>query len=205
MKLVRIVVLSTVVFAVFLAGDASSKAQAIPSASKSAEISAFGGYMPSRMDYGPHSLKGFAGGVDFTVFPRFPVAPSIEVRGTYGSNLDATEKTIMVGIRVQRDWRDRYHFYVDGLIGLGQITFHPDPYPDYSADQSKALAFGGGINIDVSHHFAAKFDIQEQHWNLGENEFSGPNTNFTLHPTQALVGVTYTIPFRVLKRHSDFR
>jgi hypothetical protein len=183
-------------------------AQAIPTSSKSAEISVFGGYMGSHMDYGPHSVKGFAGGADFTIFPRFFVAPSLEVRAAEGINVDATEKTLLVGLRLQHDLGRRLHPYVDALIGLGEIAFHPNPYPGYTSDRSRALDFGGGINIDVSHHFAAKLDVQAQHWNLGQNGFSGANSsnsNFVLQPIQALLGVTYTIPFRVLNRHSDFR
>jgi hypothetical protein len=185
-------------------GSVQTQAQAIATASKSAEISAFGGYMPSHTDYGPHTLKGFAAGADFTVFPHFPVAPSLEVRGQYGSGQDVTEKAVMAGVRVQKDFRFRYHPYVDFLIGIGQLTYHLDPYPNYSQDTSKALSYGGGINIDVSHHLAAKFDIQAQNWNFGKNGALQPNGDYTLTPYTALVGVTYTVPFRTLNRHSDF-
>ncbi len=190
---------------VFFANTLTIQAQAIATASKSAEISAFGGYMPSHTDYGPHTLKGFAAGADFTIFPHFPVAPSLEVRGQYGSGSDVTEKALLAGVRIQKDFRFRFHPYVDFLIGVGQLTYHLDPYPNYSQDTSKALSYGAGINIDVSHHLAAKLDIQEQNWNFGPNTAFTPTGNYTLNPYTAILGVTYTVPFRTLNRHSDFR
>jgi hypothetical protein len=204
MRLVRIALLLPFATASLFFETVTTQAQAIPTASKSAEISAFGGYMPSHTDYGPHTLKGFEAGADFTIFPHFPVAPSLEVRGQYGSSTDVTEKALLLGIRVQKDFRFRLHPYADFLIGIGQLTYHLDPYPNYSQDTSKALSYGGGINLDVSRHLSAKLDIQAQNWNFGKNGALQPNGNYTLTPYTAMVGVTYTVPFRVLNRHSDF-
>ncbi len=176
----------------------------MPTASKSAEISAFGGYLVARTDYGPAAKKGIGAGVDFTIFPRFPVAPSLEVRGQEAVGLDVTEKSLMVGLKVQKDFRRKLHPYVDFLIGAGEIVYHPQPYPDYNADKSKAYSFGGGINIDIAKHLGLKFDVQRQNWNFGLNGNLAPNGNYTLAPTTALVGVTYTVPFRTLNRHGDF-
>ncbi len=181
-----------------------SYGQAMTTASKSAEISAFGGYLVSKTDYGPAAKKGIAAGGDFTIFPRFPVAPSLEVRGQEAVGPYVTEKSVMAGLRVQKDLRQRLHPYVDFLIGAGEIVYHPEPYPDYHADKSKAYSFGGGINIDIARHFALKFDAQRQNWNFGANQALQPNGDYTLTPITAMVGVTYTVPFRTLNRHGDF-
>jgi hypothetical protein len=195
------------IFAMILtsAGVARCGAQSLPTASKSAEISAFGGYLASSPDYGPFIPKGIGAGVDFTVFPRFPVAPSLEFRVQDAFGTDVTEKAFLVGLRVQKDLRQKYHPYADFLVGGGKIVFHPAPSPDYTADTSKAYSFGGGINIDLARHVALKLDYQRQAWNLGGDRKDPTVGDFTLSPTTLLVGVTYTIPFRKLNRHGDFR
>ena len=180
------------------------RAQSLPTATRAAEISVFGAYAPAELDYGPRTLKGFSAGGDVTIFPRLPVAPSLEIRGNFLSGQDVTEKTALVGLRVQRDIR-RYHPYGDVLIGLGEIAYHPSPYPDYNSDRSKVLSYGVGINIDLTHRLAAKFDIQQQTWNLGQNGPLEPNgTDYTLTPRIFQVGVTYTLPFHDRNHKSDF-
>ena len=196
------------IIALLLTGIPSANAhgQSLTTASKSAEISAFGGYMASQPDYGSFIKKGFAGGADLTIFPKFPVAPSLEVRADVAAGDFITENAYLIGVRVQRDIRNKYHPYADFLVGEGQITYKVAPYPNYTGDKSKAYSYGGGINIDVAYHLAAKFDFQEQSWNLGANASLKPQGgNYTLSPTTMIVGVTYTIPFRKLNRHGDFR
>jgi hypothetical protein len=205
MKLVRIALLSILAFSMLGVAPNASRAQAISTASKGAEISAFGAYMVSKTDYGPHSNIGIGLGADFTIFPHFPVAPSLEVRGTYASAKDITENSLLVGIRAQRDIRFRYHPYVDILAGIGDITFHPDPFPNYHTDSGRNISYGGGINIEATRSFALKLDIQAQNWNFGLKNDALPSAGtFVLKPITAMVGVTYTIPFRILNRHSDF-
>jgi hypothetical protein len=46
--------------------------------------------------------------------------------------------------------------------------------------------------------------VQRQNWNFGPDENFVPNGDYKLTPTTALIGVTYTVPFRVLNRHGDF-
>ncbi|QMV18309.1 hypothetical protein GOB94_06125 [Granulicella sp. 5B5] len=180
-------------------------AQSLSTASKAAEISVFGAYMGGTPDYGPHTWKGISAGGDFTVFPRFILKPALEVRGNVLSARAATEKTVLFGPRVQLDWRGRFHPYGDFLIGAGEILFHPDPAPGYSGDRSKVYSYGGGINIDVAYHLSAKFDFQQQSWNLGPNSDSASSGNFTLTPRTLQIGVTYTLPFRFLNHASDYR
>jgi hypothetical protein len=82
-------------------GISKGRAQSLPTASKSAEISAFGGYVASSPDYGAFLKKGIGAGADFTIFPKIPVAPSLEVRGHEAFGTYVTEKALFVGLRVQ--------------------------------------------------------------------------------------------------------
>jgi hypothetical protein len=204
MRFARFAVLSTLALMSATTTLCKSHGQAIPTASKGAEISAFGGYAVAKTDYGPSARKGISAGVDFTIFPRFAVAPSLEVRAQDVVAQDVTEKAVLVGLRVQKDFRDKLHPYVDFLIGGSEIVYHIQPYPDYTSDKSKAYSFGGGINIDIMRHFGLKMDVQRQNLNFGSNYALQPTGNYTLTPTTAMVGVTYTVPFRTLNRHGDF-
>jgi hypothetical protein len=196
------------IFGVVLCLGVSGKTasgQSLATASKSAEFSVFGGYMAASTDYGPHTLNGYGAGIDFTVFPRFILKPSLELRGDIANNGYVTEKTVVVGPRAQLDIRQRFHPYGELLFGAGEILYHPVPYPDYTGDRSRVYAYGGGLDIDVTRHFGAKFDFQERNWNLGGNGNLVGGGTYTLEPRTFLVGVIYTIPFRTFKRQSDFR
>jgi hypothetical protein len=182
----------------------AASGQSISTASKGAEFSVFGGYMPTQTDYGYHTYKGYSAGADFTIFPRFFLAPSFEVRGNIAQNQPVTEKTVLVGIRLQREM-GRLHPYGNFLIGGGELLFHPAPSPDYTGERSRVYSYGGGINIDVTRHFAAKFDFQQQSWDLGSGSTQVAQGTFTVAPRTFMAGVTYTIPFRKLNRQGDFR
>jgi hypothetical protein len=197
------------VCACFIVGFISSNtaaAQSLSTASKGAEISVFGTYTAGTPDYGPFAKKGISAGGDFTIFPHFILKPSLEIRGNELYSADVTEKSVLFGPRAQIDIRGKFHPYGDFLIGGGEIIYHPDPAPGYTGDRSKVYSYGGGINIDVAHHLAAKFDFQQQSWNLGHNSIAVSGSgNFTLSPRLFMAGVTYTLPFRFLKRSTDYR
>lgn len=206
MPFVRFAVLSTFALLVTCVPFASAHGQSLTTASKGAEIAVFGGYMASQPDYGPFIKAGFVAGADFTIFPKFPVAPSIEVRLDDAVGTNISEQATLVGVRLQRDVRQKFHVYGDFLIGSGKIVYKVAPYPNYTSDLGKTFSYGGGVNIDVAYHFGLKLDYQQQSWNLGVNGALKPSGgDYTLSPSTMLVGVNYTIPFRKLNRHGDFR
>lgn len=182
--------------------------QAAPTASKSQEISAFGAVAGGYTDFGPSAYEGLSAGADYTFFPRWRIAPSLEIRGSEVFGRSITEKTVQFGPRVQMDIRDRFHPYVDFLYGGAVVQFHPRvAYAaiGYTGDRGRALSFGGGVNIDITHHFGAKFDVQGENFKFGPSLFTGPDTAFTLSPIAVSVGVVYTVPFRKHNRREDLR
>jgi len=188
-----------------LALPVAARGQALTTASKGAEISVFGGYLASSPDYGGFAKKGVAAGGDFTVFLHLPVTPSLEIRGDIASGPAVTERTVLVGLKVEREYRTHLHPYADILVGEAQIVYHPDPYANYNADRSLNISYGGGLDIDAVRHFSVKFDFQEQNWNLGKNGVLQPSgANYTLTPRTYMVGVVYHIPFRTLNSQKDF-
>lgn len=193
--------------AVVASGAATSGAQSLTTASKGAELSAYGGYTVGSLDYasggqGSFAKKGVSAGAEFTLFPRFILKPSMEVRANLLAGNDATEKSVLFGPRVQMDVRQRLHPYADLLIGGGEILYHPVTVAGYTGDRSKVYSYGGGLDVDLPRHFAVRFDFQQQRWNLGAP--TGAPADI-LMPRLLMVGVKYTVPFRSIKRAGDYR
>jgi hypothetical protein len=203
MRFVRLAALTVgfVASAGFLAGS-MLKAQSLSTARKDAEFTVFGGYTVTSPDYGPTSYKGMLVGGNFTVFKHWFVDPSLEVRYDWESQPQVSEHAFLVGPRAQKDY-GRFHPYVDFLVGGGFISYNPPPTfsPNDHHDGGINLTGGGGVDIDVTKNFSAKFDVQAQHWNLGKNApFQPDGQDYTLTPRTYSVGVTYHIPFSGLRK-----
>lgn len=174
-----------------LAANTLAGAQAVRTASKSADISVFGGFEAAHPDYGPYNSYGGMFGIDFTRYFHFPVEPSLEFRANFHSNIAVSEHSYVVGLKAAVPFRF-VKPYADLLVGPGNIHF---PYnPGYTGDDSIVYSYGGGIDVPLLRGFAAKFDLQGQHWNTGE---------FTYTPTIGTIGLSYTIPFRPRRSQRD--
>ena len=97
-------------------------AQALPTASKTMDISAFGGYIFAKPDFGPDNNTGGAVGIDFTRYFGWRIAPSLEARGTYSTGDTITLKSLVGGLKFQTKVGRRYYPYADFLAGGGTIS-----------------------------------------------------------------------------------
>ena len=164
--------------------------QATPVAVKKADISAFAAFTRVTPDWDAPSNKGFTFGVDVMKPVRWFLKPSLEFRGTIAHGPTVNEDTYGGGVKVEHPiWR--LHPYADFLISAGTITFN-HPHIDargrlYKSDNSIVYTYGGGVDYDLTPRWAAKFDYQGEHWNLGSSQ--------TLTPRALTIGVVYRIPF----------
>jgi len=184
-------------FLVLLLTASPSKAQHESTAYKTAEISAFGGYLNLDPDVGPFHDNGFAAGIDYTRYFHFPVAPSIEIRSNVANGTAVNEKSYLVGLRGEGTFLHIYHPYGDFLVGKGTIHYNQLYFGEgyILGDSSAVFSYGGGIDIDVAHDWQLKLDVQQQRWRPGAYTY--------YHPLGLLVGVDYRIPFKRLnERHS---
>jgi hypothetical protein len=188
-------------------GNSSLYAQALPTATKKAEIAAFGGYTVSAPDFGTASKGGFLTGADFTIFPHWHFDPSVETRLTYSHAPAISEHSFLVGPRAQFDFlHDHLHPYADVLFGSGVISYHPVINPGDTSDRGLAVSYGGGVDFDITRHLSLKGDLQQQSWNLGKNSFFKPQGgNYTLSPRTYSFGVTYHFQFRGLNKQTELR
>lgn len=180
-------------------------AQAVPGASKAADMAVFGGFSYATPDYGQPKDKGGTIGFDYTRYLRFPISPGLEIRATdvHGDGLN--QKTLTAGLRGQFDFRDRFHPYGDLLIGGGVLHFAFPQAPGYISDRGRVYSMGGGVDINITPRLLARVDFQSQNWNLGRNRYLVPNGgDFILTPKVFTVGISYRLPFRPHVRQSDY-
>jgi|GEM_PF-883378 len=184
------------------AGDA----QAIPGASRTAELSAFAGYTNSNSDYGRFRSNGGTVGLDYTRYFGWRVVPSFEARANRTSGVDlTTQESMLFGPRLHIDVRRRFHPYVDALYGATKIIFAVPLNPHYTSDTAPTFSIGGGVDVDIMRHFQAKIDYQGEYMNFGSNGTQPNNADFTLAPTLFTVGINYRIPLHPHKSQADNR
>lgn len=175
---------------------APARAQAIGTAGRGAAIYVFGGAAYNQPDYGPDQYKdwGFVLGGNYDRYFRvgnFPVGAGLEMRMTRVTGTIVDENTWGGGIRLNTEIFNRFHPFVDGLLGEGTIKYHFLPFPNnphYTQDNGWILQYGFGIDVDLTPSFSLKLDGQQQNWNLG--------TNYTLGPAVYSAAIVYRIPFR---------
>ena len=190
--------------ALLIGKPASLSAQYDPTVSRGAALSAFGGYTVVRPDYYVANNTGFAAGIAFTRFlDQFALEPSIALRATDSNGTAVRERTVTGGLQVGKKF-NRFHPYINFLIGGGSIIYATRPAPGDREDRGKVVSFGGGVDIDLLRNFQLRFDLQQQSWNLGENPSLKPQGgDFTLSPTAVIIGVNYVIPFKPRVGYQD--
>jgi hypothetical protein len=181
-----------------LAGAQAARGQATTTASKTMDVSGFGGYEYVSPDFrSSPQLSGFVFGANITRYFHFPIAPSLEGRFNYANGPAYSERTYLGGVRAQGKLGRRFYPYGDFLIGSGTIHFNQIFIPGYTKDTSLTKSIGGGVDIDLVSHFQAKIDYQQQFWKIGTEV-----ANFS--PSLFSVSVVYRIPFRTLNTQSDY-
>ena len=189
---IRRIVLSLAPIALFACIVAPvAQAQSVFGARRANDLSTFISTSAVTPDYFPGRAMGITAGADWTTHHnRF--ATSFEVRGNRTANDMLIERSITFGPRIQTLVRRRYHPYADFLIGGGTIVFL-NGSANYHEDRGMVTSMGGGLDIDVTPHFGARVDFQNQGWNIGK---IATTSDVTFSPNLLSIGVQYHIPFR---------
>ncbi len=174
-------------------------AQSRTTATRSAEIDAFGGFNRLQSDYIPPFINyGVTLGADYTQFIkryRGLIIPSFQLRGTIVPGNTHDEKTLQGGLKLATTYR-HLHPYGALMVGQGVITFPrpavPDPTNKYR-DSSFIYNFGGGLTYDFRRDWSLLADYQHQYWDLGGH----PPNRF--YPQALTFGAVYHIPFKAFK------
>ena len=155
--------------AVGLSGARMAEAQASYTATQDLSLSAFGGATGNwtRIEGGRNA--GITAGVDLALPTYHRYRPVLEGRGTYpiaDGAIDA-QKEFLAGLRVERQF-GRWHPYGDFMVGRGKINYQNDGLTygplTYISSVSAIYSFGGGVDADLTSHFAVRGDVQVQRW-----------------------------------------
>jgi hypothetical protein len=197
---------SMVVLAILLVGfEVSAHGQARPTATQTSRLSLFGGATGTFTGLDGGKNIGITAGADFSFRHFFGFRPAIEVRGTYPAYVGLVdgEKNVLAGLQVMRPIK-RINVYGDFLVGRGEIDyptglFDPSFFHLYASSVSYVLSPGGGVEYDLSRHFAVRADAQYQ-------RYSTPVTvSGKLYSTALTAAVVYRFDFNRHPRNVKYK
>jgi hypothetical protein len=197
---------SIVALMILLAGFGSSAyGQARPTATQTSRLSLFGGVNGTLTELDGGKNVGITAGADFSFRPFFGFRPAVEVRGTYPVHVGLVdgEKNVLAGLQVMRPIH-RINVYGDFLFGRGEIDyptglFDPNFFHLYASSVSYVLSPGGGVEYDLSRHFAVRADAQYQ-------RYSTPVTvSGKLYSTALTAAVVYRFDFNRHPRNVKYK
>jgi hypothetical protein len=193
------IILTLALLLATLGGANAASAQSFPTATRTLQLSSFGGVSGV--------YTGLAGGKNFSITagaalglpPWHGVRPAIEVRGTYPTdrgNIDA-QKSILAGLDVEFLLSHRFRPYCDFLFGRGEINYKvyegSDGYSFHGSYYSRTTTYidspGAGFNYQLSPHFAIKVDGQFQRW------ASAPTSSGIIYSKVGTAGLVYYFTF----------
>jgi hypothetical protein len=174
---------SIVILGVLLAATQVAPAQAIVSAQRGAEFSAFGQATYITPDWGQKNNFGYTLGVDYTRFIRSIVQPSIEFRITRANGDDVSERSYAGGLKLAAGSFRGVEPYITVLLGHGNIDMH-HATSNYVGDSGMIYSLGGGGEFNVTSKIKARVDVTRQSWYLSPN---------VLNPWTYSVGASYRV------------
>jgi opacity protein-like surface antigen len=169
-------------------------AQAVPTATRGARLSAFGGLTGTYTNLEGGKNGSITAGADLTFLAVPYLKPSFEIRGTYpvDSGHISSQKSFLLGPKVEHQF-GRFHPYADFFIGRGGIDYLNGGFLYngllYISSSSVVYSPGAGLDFDLSDHWAVKADFQYQHWDTPVIPAG------TLHPKATTFAVVYRFAF----------
>jgi opacity protein-like surface antigen len=194
MKQSKIVLTLAALLAVISSAGSASAQVAMPTASRTLQLSAFGGV--SGVDTGLSSGKNLSitAGGDLGLPVWRMMRPEIEVRGTYpidDGHIDS-QKSVFGGLKVDFLLNRRLHPYGDFLFGRGEIDYGSGYLFNnevYDLTTTNVYSPGGGVDFDLNSRLAIKADGQFQRWGYA------PTPSGTIYSKVVTVGVVYRFTF----------
>ncbi|HWB32233.1 MAG TPA: outer membrane beta-barrel protein [Acidobacteriaceae bacterium] len=160
-----------------------ARSQAMPTATGRGQLQVGAGYTMGKPDYGDEYIGGLAFFGDFDLTQHLGIEADVHLANLH-TPYDQAEDTYEVGPRFF--WRkNRFTPYGKFMIGRGEFVIQEkEDNIGRSSSGSFMYSFGGGLDINFSHHITVRaFDFEYQKW-----------PNFEAHgltPAMATVGVAY--------------
>ena len=143
--------------------------QALPTATQPLQLSVFGGFGGVYTGLSGGKNLDVLAGADLGLPPVHGIRPTIELRGAYPVDRGGvdSQKSILGGIKTEFLLRRRMRPYADVLFGRGEINYNGGyqfANQIYLLTTTNVYSFGGGIDYDLTEHFALRLDGQFQRW-----------------------------------------
>lgn len=165
--------------AFLLGGSTALFAQAIPTASRTADVQIGIGYVPAKPDYPPQTYQGYA------IYADFDFRPHIGIEGEYHQVFSTTgdkayQRTYEIGGRYFRTYGPLVP-YAKAMYGRGDFNY---PY-GYTNLGYNMFAGAGGVDVKLTEFIHVRGEYEFQKW------ISFPNGGLT--PQLFTLGVAYHI------------
>jgi hypothetical protein len=183
-----------------LAFTLGAHSQAAPTASRTLELSTFGGFTGNFTGLDGGKNLSIMAGVDLGLPPFFKIYPTAEFRGMYpihDGTIDS-QKNALGGLKFEKHY-GHLRAYGDVLFGRGEIDYvggYPSPTGNflYASTTSNVLSPGAGVTYYASDQIAFFADVQFQHYN------TPVTSSGSLWSTPVSVGMVYRFNF---ERHGN--
>lgn len=186
-------------------------AQAVPTASRGADLQVGAGYTYANSDYLPNKIGGFSFYGDYDLFGRFGIEANFHQVKNSANNDPLvpgnrfSERTYEVGGRYHRSYHDgRLSPYGKVLYGRGVINFPAHELFTPSGPQIyidnfgyNLVSFGGGVDYSLRSRINLRADFEYQHWFAHDRELPSG-----LSPYLFTFGAAYHFPARSPKKMS---
>lgn len=172
-------------------------AQSVQHATRSARLNVYGGATQLRTDHESTNCGFVVGGTE-TRHTRV-LDLGLDVRHTRAERNFGGQNLFMGSLKLEKAGADHFQPYGNFMNDLGTVTFtHPLIVPGsvpYTHDDSTIYDFGGGVDIDITCHFAFKGSAHLQHRKIFHEQPA-------FSPVIISAGVVYRIPYQRYRTHS---
>ena len=139
--------------------------QAIPGATRVGDLQAGGSFTFAYPDYTPQDAYGYG------------IYAAFDFRTHWGAEIDfnqvsisqhspAKETSFEYGVRYHRTY-GRYNPYLKAMAGRGTFDFAPNFYQLGASPSYNLIAFGAGVDTELTRRFNVRLGMDYQHWFTG--------------------------------------
>lgn len=166
-----------------LAATGIGSAQSLPTATRGAEINAFGGIALIRPDYGQKSNFGYSAGLSYNRVAPNVLAPGLELRMTGASGDTVSQRTMLGGFHFQSAPMFHAQPYMTALVGIGTLGY-TYKFQSRPSESDFVYALGAGADIPLRRNLKLRADMLQQTWSYQPHN---------LTPIAITIGISYTV------------
>jgi hypothetical protein len=166
-----------------LAATGIASAQATATATRAAEVNAFGSILIVNPDYGQKKNFGYTAGVDYNRAAPGRLAPGLELRMTGSSGNTVSERTVLAGLQFQSAPMFGAHPFMTALAGIGTIGYSAN-FTTRPPESDFVYAFAAGADVPIRRNLKFRAEFVQQTWSYQPHN---------LTPVGLSIGISYTV------------